>query len=304
MKKITLLFQVFLLVAISATAQQNVPNAVTDPNIKAQPEFLKVNDNWEPSLRPDGAIDRVAHVGVVTPWTSIRENDVLWKKRLWRMIDTRIKQNSAFRYPGDDESGGGYFIEILLNAVKKGDITAFDGSSDRFTSALKWEDIQMRLAGKADTTVGTGSLGQDTLFITNTEFAPEDITKFKIKEDVIFDRNLGRAVIRIIGLAPMFDKRDAEGNVRSTSTLFWLYYPELRPTLAKYEVYNPDNDQFRITWDDYFEKHAFNSYIYKSSNGNNSGEDIKDYKRGVDIIMESEKIKEQLFNKEHDLWVY
>jgi gliding motility associated protien GldN len=142
------------------------------------------------------------------------------------------------------------------------------------------------------------------MVITNRDFAPEDITRFKVKEDVIFDRNLGRAVTRIIGIAPVMDKRDENGEIRSQQTLFWIYYPDARPTFAKYEVYNPDNDVFRITWDDYFEKHKFNSYIYKSSNGNVANEELKDYKKGIDRLYESEKIKETLFNKEHDLWVY
>jgi hypothetical protein len=33
-------------------------------------------------------------------------------------------------------------------------------------------------------------------------------------------------------------------------------------------------------------------------------DDIKNYKSGVDRLYESEDIKEKIFNKEHDLWVY
>jgi gliding motility associated protien GldN len=304
MKKSVILFQLFMMLGFCAFAQPNVPSNIGDPNTQSTPEFLKVREDWKPSLRPDGAIDKVAHIHPVVPWTTIRENDVLWRKRLWRIIDTRVKQNYAFRYPGDDETGGGYFIEILLNAIKKGDVQAFDVLDDRFTAAIKWDDVELKLAGKKDTLPMTGSNGQDSMVITNREFAPENITRFRIKEDVIFDRNLGRAVTRIIGICPVLDKYNEDGEYRSQQPLFWLYYPELRPTLAKYEVYNPDNDVFRISWDDLFEKHKFDSYIYKSSNGNISQEDIKDYKKGVDKLYESEKIKQTLFDKEHDLWVY
>lgn len=90
-----------------------------------------VKDEWKPSLRKDGAIDKVEHNNYITPWQPIREADVLWKKRVWREIDTRQKQNFAFRYPGDDESGGGMYIEILVDAIKNGKVTAF--TDDRFT---------------------------------------------------------------------------------------------------------------------------------------------------------------------------
>ena len=52
------------------------------------------------------------------PWQYIREDDILWKKRVWREIDTREKQNVAFRYAGDEHTGGGMFIEILIDAIK------------------------------------------------------------------------------------------------------------------------------------------------------------------------------------------
>ena len=105
MKKIAILFQVLMVASICAIAQPNTPGAIGDPNTTAQPEFLKVKDSWSPSLRPDGAIDRVAHVNPVVPWANIRENDVLWRKRLWRLIDTRIKQNTsqARRSPLDSD---------------------------------------------------------------------------------------------------------------------------------------------------------------------------------------------------------
>jgi gliding motility associated protien GldN len=304
MKKSAILFQILMIVGVCAFAQPNIPSNISDPSTQTQQEFLKVKDDYKPSLRTDGAIDRVSHIRQITPWSVIRENDVLWRKRLWRVIDTRIKQNYAFRYPGDDETGGGYFIEILLNAIKKGDITAFGVLDDRFTTAEDWENIKLKIAGKPDTLTMTGSNGQDSIVITQREFLPANITRFKIKEDVIFDRNLGRAVTRIIGIAPIQDKYDENNEYRSQQTLFWLYYPDLRPILTKYEVYNPDNDVFRISWDDYFEKHMFNSYIYKSSNGNIANEEIKEFKKGVDKLYESEKIKEEMFEKEHNLWVY
>ena len=87
--------------------------------------------------------------------------------------------------------------------------------------------------------------------ISRTEFDPNSITKFRIKEDVIFDRNLGRKVTRIIGLAPLLDKKSSSGEYIGTAPFFWLYYPDIRDVLAQYEVFNPENDVARMTWDDY-----------------------------------------------------
>lgn len=61
-------------------------------------------------------------------------------------------------------------------------------------------------------------------------------------------------VVRIIGMAPYIEKKNTDGTARPAVPLFWLYYPDLRGSNAKFEVYNPENDVYRITWDDFFEK--------------------------------------------------
>lgn len=262
-----------------------------------------VNESYKPSLRKDGAIDKVEHNNYYTPWQPIREADVLFKKRVWREIDTRLKQNMVMRYPGDDESGGGMYIEILIDAIKKGKVVAF--ADDRFTQPLASEDVMTKILGKPDTNdVEDPVTGELKRVITIRRFNPEEVTKFRIKEDWIFDKNVGRMVTRIIGISPYRDRYNEDGSFRASVPIFWLYYPDIRGINAKYEVYNPKNDVYRITWDDFFEKRFFSAYIYKSNINNVQQDDIKDLKQGVDALQASEELKEILFNKEHDLWVY
>lgn len=304
MNKPRLFLAAALMSCSAAIAQPGVPppTAITnDPNVKGGAANT-VNDTWKPSLRTDGAMDRVEHNYYVTPWQRIREVDVLWKKRVWREIDTRQKQNFAFRYPGDDETGGGMYIEILMDAIKRGKITAF--SDDRFTAPLSYDDVINVLVGKPDTVYVEMANGDTEMRIINKTFNPEDITKYRMKEDWMFDRNLGRMVVRIIGIAPYLDRKNEDGTPRLSLPLFWLHYNDLRATNVRFEVYNPENDVNRITWDDFFEKRLFSSYVVKSTINNPLQDDIKNYKNGVDRLYESEEIKNKLFNKEHDMWVY
>ncbi len=276
-----------------------------DPSVPADKTADYVRPDWQPSLVPDGVVDYVPKKAYVAPWQPIRANDVLYKKRVWRMIDTRQKQNMPFRYDGDDQTGGGTFIEILLHGIKKGEIMAYSAANDRFTSALSYEDVQAKLVGeKTVTSVIDVVTGEEQLIETQKDFSPSDVTKFMIKEDVIFDRNVGREVRRIIGIAPYFDRKNDDGTYRATFPLFWVYYPNCRNFLAKYDVYNEQNDMYRMNWDDLFEKRAFSSYITKSSLNNPEQDDIRNYKSNLDRLYESNRMNEELFNKEHDLWVY
>ncbi|HTM66443.1 MAG TPA: gliding motility protein GldN, partial [Flavipsychrobacter sp.] len=191
-----------LLVSGVAFAQGNT-NMTDQPT--TQPSApAAVTTGWKSSLVTDGAYDQVAHVNRILPWQPVREADVLWKKRIWREIDIRQKQNMAFRYPGDDNTGGGMFIEILIDAVKKGKVKAYSTVDDRFTSALNKNQIIEMLTGKPDTIPVVDPItGETTYKIVQSDFNPDMVTKIRLKEDWIFDRNLGRMVVRIIGLAPM-----------------------------------------------------------------------------------------------------
>ncbi len=264
-----------------------------------------VKEGWEPSLVRDGAYDRVEHVSKILDWQPLRENDVMWKKRFWREIDIREKQNVAFRYPGDDQTGGGYFIEIILDAIKKGKVKAYSNLDDRFTTALTRDQITEILIGDPDTVyVEDPFTGEITMKITQRQFNPDIVTKYRIKEDWMFDRNLGRMVVRIIGLAPIKDILDENTGVyRGSQAIFWLYYPEIRPMLAQYEVFNPHNDMARMTWNDFFENRFFASKVIKTSNPFDMSYRDKGMSN-LEALYEGQRDAEMLFNKEHDMWVY
>ena len=261
--------------------------------------------NWQPSLVRDGAYDRTPHTMRTLAWQPLREADILWKKRVWREIDTREKQNIAFRYPGDDQTGGGYFIEIIMDAVKKGKIKAYSVYDDRFTTALSKEQVIELLVGKSDTNMVEDPLtGVMTARVSRRDFNPDIVTKYRIKEDWMFDRNLGRMVVRIVGIAPLVDKYNEDGTYRGTAPLMWIYYPEARPVMAQYEVFNPENDVQRMTWDDFFEGRYWSGRIIQVSNPFQLA--YKNYPgmSNQEALYESQRAVEQVFDKEHDMWVY
>lgn len=294
----------FLLLGGTAFAQGNAN--LTDQPQAQTPGGEKVKADWLPSIAKDGVYDVTPHVNIPLQWQTIHnESDIMYKKRIWREIDTRQKQNVAFRYQGDEYTGGGMFIEILLDAVKKGKLMAYSTSDDRFTTPLSKEQIIEMVSGKLDTTYITDlQTDQQVMKVSRREFNPDAVTKFRLKEDWIFDRNLGRMVVRIIGLAPMLDKySDDDNRYLFSYPMFWVFYPDLRPTLAQYEVFNPENDVARMTWDEFFENRYFSSYVTKVSNPFDKNFNQLGL-QGTDALYEGQRVSEDMFNKEHDMWVY
>lgn len=298
--KLVALAGLFACSSISAGAQNVTDAAQAGNGSNNEP----VSGTWQPSLVRDGAYDRTPHTMRTLGWQPLREADVLWKKRVWREIDTREKQNLAFRYPGDDQTGGGYFIEILLDAVKKGKIKAYSTFDDRFTTALTKEQILERLVGKPDTITQEDPVsGVTKQLIRSRDFNPDVVTLYRIKEDWMFDRNLGRMVVRIIGIAPLVDIKNEDGTTRASTPLLWIYYPESRPVLAQYEVFNPENDVQRMTWDDYLEGRYWSGRIIQVSNGSEQSFNQEGLTK-MEALYESQRMAEQVFDKEHDMWVY
>lgn len=280
--------------AIYAQAPGSADPASTSPSADG------VNQYWKPSLVKDGAIDAVPHVNRSVDQTPIREIDVAWKRRVWRVIDVRQKQNQAFIFQGDEYSGGGAFIEILLDAVKKGKVNAYSNLDDRFTTALDLASLDKKLGGGMDTTyVEDLETGERVMKLIRREFDVNSVTQYRIKEDWIFDRNLGRMVVRIVGIAPLEDIKSESGVYVGTSAMFWLNYDQLRKVLVNYEVYNPQNDVHRMSWADFFDGRYFASYVIKSSADNPDG---RNFDKGLRGLEQGQEVIETLREKDDDMW--
>ncbi|MBK8340951.1 MAG: gliding motility protein GldN [Flavobacteriales bacterium] len=124
--------------------------------------------------------------------------------------------------------------------------------------------------------------------------------RYRLKEDWIFDKQRSKIDIRIIGIAPMIEKKGDDGESKGFTTLFWLYFPECRYVFANWEVFNRENDAERRSFEDIFWKRQFSSTITKWSNVYDRR--INNYRTGLDALLEGEEIKQSLFEFEHDLW--
>jgi gliding motility associated protien GldN len=282
------------------------PVAVIEPEIKL--------DTIRKSLRQDDAIERNL-VKDRTPlaYEHIREDDAVYRQRLWREIDVHEKMNLPFIYKADGDNGNQRFINILLNAIKSGELTAFDASiDDRFTTPMTMKQITKMLIGEPKSITvpdwakdpdGSKGIFKDSIIVE--EYNPDIVERFWIKEDVIFDKESSRMYSRILGIAPLKTIRNNDGSFRDVTPIFWVYYPEMRPLLAKYEAYNGKNYGARLSWEELFESRMFSSRIIKSTIENPYDQFIKNYiKDPILRLLEGENIKEKIFNYEQDLWSY
>jgi gliding motility associated protien GldN len=266
------------------------------------------------SLRNDAIIERNL-VKDRTPlvYEHIREDDAVYRQRVWQEIDVHEKMNLPFVYKATEDNGNQRFINILLNAIKSGQITAFDALvDDRFTTPMTFAQIAGNVVAAPHTIQvpdnvndpdGSKGLMRDTTI--QEEFDPESIQRYQIKEEWVFDKESSRLHVRILGIAPEKAVMNADGTLRGVVPIFWVYYPDLRPMLAKFEAYNGKNFGARMSWEELFESRMFASRIIKSTVDNPGDSYIAGFiKDDILRLLEGENIKEKIFNYEQDLWSY
>lgn len=262
------------------------------------------------SLRQEGAfLEDTSNTLIPLDYEFLRKDDALFSEKVWRELDLREKLNQPFRYEAKENDGDQQFMTILLKAILAGKVMAFD--DDRFTKPLMVSDIQQRLGGGgADTSKVTDVNDPSKIVeyvITPKVFNVKDIMKIRLKEQWIFDREASRMFTRIIGICPVktayFEGTKRE---RGVEPLFWVYYPDLRPLLASYQVYNSKNmGASRMTWEELFESRMFSSYILKSELDNPGSKTIaRMIKDPILQLLEGDNIKNKIFDYEQNLWSY
>jgi gliding motility associated protien GldN len=253
----------------------------------------------------DGIYDRTTITQMQPiPYVPLREADVIWSRRIWRVVDMREKMNQPFYYPKSPQNGWESFITILLDGIKEGTINAYSIASEQFVNPITYKELMDKLEGKQKVTLQRPD-NPDISFDTTISkpFYSEDVKKFRIKEDWVFDKQRSQIEGRILGICPLRDRYDENNNYQGDEPLFWVYFPECRKIFATKEQFNLNNGTAaRLSYDDVFMKRMFSSYIYKEENVYDRT--INEYAAGVDALLEADRAKARLFEFEQNLWEY
>jgi hypothetical protein len=206
--------------------------------------------------------------------------------------DFMMRDGDQFKYPIVSDSGGNYFQD-----------STFRQRVYQYLGQLGPQPIVplADMYGDDSTIIGPGGIPEFVYPPRDTVWTlSKDIVQYRIKEDWFFDKERSIMDVRILGIAPVIHQKDPNGQITGTRETFWIYFPHARNVLNNYFVYNDKNDAQWMSFDDFFWKRRFSSTIYKESNV--FDREVESYRTGVDALLESEKITEEIRNFEHDVW--
>ena len=174
----------------------------------------------------------------VVPYTHLREADVMWSKRIWRIIDLREKINHPLYYPVEPINDRKSLFDVIKQALLvDGAITAYYPGplldDDEFKVPMLTSEVKALFSSVDTSYTEDLETGDFVPVIQNIELASREIKQYKLKEDWFFDRQRSVLDVRIIGIAPMREIKGEDGEVRGYAEMFWLYFPEWSLCICK-----------------------------------------------------------------------
>jgi gliding motility associated protien GldN len=248
------------------------------------------------------------------PYGYIDDRDILWSKVVWEFVDLNEKINMPYYYPVDTSnisSTRRSLFDTLLRGIKTGEvIDVYDDSY--FEDKLTMKDIQARLSRVDTSDAGIERLNAGEVltdeYIDKRDITSADIAGFRIKGVWYFDKRQGELKYRLLGIAPVapdVNFIDQSGGADELVELFWVWYPGARETTYEMKVFNQKNSAYPLSYDHILNARRFSAIIYREENiyGNR---DVAEYIKGNSLfqVLESETLKENIRDKELDMWNY
>lgn len=231
----------------------------------------------------------------------IDDRDILWSKVVWEFVDLNQKINLPYYFPIDTaniSNNRRSLFDTLLKGVRKGEIENVYSDSF-FTSKVTNAEIDEKLVNIRD----------NAGFIDTFNIQTSDIKGYMLKGMWYFDKRQGELKYRLLAIAPMGEDvltlglTDIEDD--ELYELFWIFYPSAREVLHKSKVFNPKNASQPISFDHLLNARRFSAVIIREENiyGNRK---ISDYVRGNALfqLLEADRIKEDIRDREIDMWNY
>ncbi|WP_086475981.1 type IX secretion system ring subunit PorN/GldN [Arenibacter amylolyticus] len=297
--KNVLLIGAVTMLPLSLCAQANILNAKKPQEIGQKTAAQKAQYNDAP-----------------LPYGYVDERDILWSKTVWEVIDLDERVNFPLYYPLDTVDIGPdrrSLYDVLIKNIKNGNLTDIYVDS-YFTEKRNFSDLEATLKKTDTLDLGYAQLNAgepvSPEYINQRSIVAADLEEYLIKGMWYFDKRQGELKYRLLGIAPVapdvnFIDDSSVDPADAKVALFWVWYPSARQILHDAKVFNQRNSAQPISFDMLLNARRFNATIYKEDNVYGDRE-IKDYisDNALFQLLESQRIKEVIRDREQDMWAY
>jgi len=266
----------------------NVMSAIPVVSGEVNPDTIPTTDGFYQANSMEDAVPFA--------YPEVNKKNIRFYKRVWRDIDLKDEKNYILAIPGNS------LIEVVMKAIEKGKLSLYSPDDDSFKGRLSAQEGMARFADSVLVPIFDGEGNQIDSKMALNEFDPSRVTKFRVKEDIFFDKQRSRLETRIIGVAPLMNITTSAELAESVGATpaFWLYFPQLRYSLVQVDISDPDKGLYDMTMDDFFVQNKFASTIVRESSPGML-QNVKESENGGQLL-DGRKVEEKLDAYKKKLW--
>ena len=235
------------------------------PSVAQPPARIKQAKQQEAKQVQQKSVGVSERAQLEYPTAPAMQEDVSWRRDLYRVIDLQKDKNAVLYYPqepdGDKVNLFTYLFKLVLHRqIKAYDYTIDGNENFKDANVLKPKDIldrhHIRYESKGD-----------QFRIEDSDIPSSDVKSYYVKESTYFDQHTSSFHTQITAICPVREEADEFGGASARYPMFWLKYEDIAPFLAKLTLMASNyNNAATISADDYFTTKQYEGSVYKTSN--------------------------------------
>lgn len=229
------------------------------------------------------------------------EEDVVWRRDIYRELDLNNEANAALYYPVEPKGNQMNLFTTIFRLMMTGKITVFQYRMDGNESFAAADRVDPK-SFLDNYHIYYEKQANGRIKLDNSDIPSREVKSYYIKESSFFDQRSATFHTKVLALCPIMTREDDFGDGGTKYPLFWVKYDDLAPYLTRQQVMTSNlNNAVVMSIDDYFARNQYKGKIYKTNNL--LGQTVSQYcTTDSAMAKEQKRIEAELVAFEKNIW--
>ena len=229
------------------------------------------------------------------------EEDVVWRRDIYRELDLNNEANAALYYPVEPKGNQMNLFTTIFRLMMTGKITVFQYRMDGNESFAAADRVDPK-SFLDNYHIYYEKQPNGRIKLDNSDIPSREVKSYYIKESSFFDQRSATFHTKVLALCPIMTREDDFGDGGTKYPLFWVKYDDLAPYLTRQQVMTSNlNNAVVMSIDDYFARNQYKGKIYKTNNL--LGQTLSQYcTTDSAMAKEQKRIEAELVAFEKNIW--
>ena len=267
--------------------------------VSAQPEARR--QAAQKTQQQSNANNMTTRAQIMFPTTASMDEDVVWRRDIYRELDLNEDANAALYYPVEPMGSQVNLFTYIFKLMLTGRIKVYQYKLDG-NESFSAEDVVKAKTFLDDYHIYYEKDANGRTHLDNSDIPSREVKSYYIKESSYFDQRTSTFHTKVLALCPIMTREDDFGDGGNKYPLFWVKYDDLAPYLSKQQIMTSNlNNAATMSIDDYFVRNQYKGKIYKTNNM--LGKTLAQYCPSDSAMSkEQKKIEAELTAFEKNIW--